>query len=65
MLLGAVSVLLLCELFFWAFGDSLRALVLGTIAFFTAFNLLEASLPSLISKVAPAGGVRRPVNGSP
>ena len=55
-LLGAVSVLLLCELFFWALGDSLRALVLGTIAFFTAFNLLEASLPSLISKVAPAGG---------
>ena len=24
--------------------------------FFTAFNLLEASLPSLVSKVAPAGG---------
>ncbi|WP_263146865.1 MFS transporter [Pseudomonas sp. RIT-PI-AD] len=55
-LLGAVSVLVLCELFFWAFGDNLRALVLGTILFFTAFNLLEASLPSLISKVAPAGG---------
>ena len=55
-LLGAVSVLLLCELFFWGFGDNLRALVLGTIGFFTAFNLLEASLPSLISKVAPAGG---------
>ncbi len=55
-LIGAVAVLLLCELYFWAFGDSLRALVLGTIVFFTAFNLLEASLPSLISKVAPAGG---------
>jgi len=26
------------------------------VVFFTAFNLLEASLPSLISKVAPAGG---------
>jgi MFS family permease len=49
-------VLLLCELFFWWFGTSLRALVLGTVVFFTAFNLLEASLPSLISKVAPAGG---------
>jgi MFS family permease len=55
-LLGAVTLLLLCELFFWQFGDSLSALVLGTLVFFTAFNLLEASLPSLISKVAPAGG---------
>ncbi|MHA6495163.1 MFS transporter [Pseudomonas borbori] len=55
-LLGSVSVLLLCELYFWLFGSDLRALVLGTVVFFTAFNLLEASLPSLISKVAPAGG---------
>jgi MFS family permease len=55
-LLGSVTVLLLCELFFWQFGHSLRTLLLGTIVFFAAFNLLEASLPSLISKVAPAGG---------
>ncbi|MCV4340033.1 MFS transporter [Pseudomonas capsici] len=55
-LLGAVTVLMLSELFFWAFGDTLRALVTGTVVFFTAFNLLEASLPSLISKVSPAGG---------
>ncbi|WP_044872678.1 MFS transporter [Pseudomonas sp. LFM046] len=55
-LVGAVAVLCACELFFWQFGDSLRALVFGAIVFFTAFNLLEASLPSLISKVAPAGG---------
>lgn len=53
---GAVAVMLLCELFFWWFGNSLRALVLGLVVFFTAFNLLEASLPSLISKVAPAAG---------
>src|SRR5690606_2100526 len=52
-LLGAVGVLLLCELFFWLFGHGLWALVLGMVIFFTAFNLLEASLPSLISKVAP------------
>ena len=31
-------------------------LVVGMVGFFIAFNLLEASLPSLISKVAPAGG---------
>jgi len=55
-LIGAVTVLMLTELFFWAFGDTLRALVLGTVVFFIAFNLLEASLPSLISKVSPAGG---------
>ncbi|GFM67415.1 MFS transporter [Pseudomonas lijiangensis] len=55
-LLGAVTVLMLSELSFWAFGDTLRALVIGTVVFFTAFNLLEASLPSLISKVSPAGG---------
>ncbi|WP_339451406.1 MFS transporter [Pseudomonas sp. EA_5y_Pfl2_R50] len=55
-LLGAVMTLMLTELFFWQFGDSLRALVIGTVVFFTAFNLLEASLPSLISKVSPAGG---------
>ena len=55
-LLGAVVTLMLTELFFWKFGDSLRTLVIGTVVFFTAFNLLEASLPSLISKVSPAGG---------
>jgi MFS family permease len=55
-LIGAISVLMLTELFFWAFGDTLRALVIGTVVFFIGFNLLEASLPSLISKVSPAGG---------
>jgi len=55
-LLGAVSALLLCELFFWWFGNGLWMLVVGMVGFFIAFNLLEALLPSLISKVAPAGG---------
>jgi MFS family permease len=55
-LIGAVAVLMLTELFFWEFGSTLRALVIGTVVFFIAFNLLEASLPSLISKVSPAGG---------
>jgi MFS family permease len=54
--LGAVAVLVLSELFLWWFGDRLWTLVGGMIVFFIAFNLLEASLPSLISKVAPAGG---------
>ena len=55
-LAGAVSVLLLVEVFFWQWADNLRGLVIGTVVFFTAFNLLEASLPSLVSKVSPAGG---------
>ncbi|WP_417777825.1 MFS transporter [Stutzerimonas xanthomarina] len=54
--LGSVAVLLLSELFLWWFGNQLWLLVAGMIVFFIAFNLLEASLPSLISKVAPAGG---------
>jgi len=54
--LGAVAVLVLSELFLWWFGNGLWSLVAGMIVFFIAFNLLEASLPSLISKVAPAGG---------
>ena len=55
-LIGAVATLMLTELFFWEFGNTLHALVGGIIVFFIAFNLLEASLPSLISKVSPAGG---------
>ena len=55
-LIGAVAVLLLTELYFATFAASLRALVLGIIVFFTAFNLLEATLPSLVSKVAPPAG---------
>ncbi|MCL3028662.1 MFS transporter, partial [Klebsiella pneumoniae] len=55
-LTGAVATLLACELFFLVFGHSLAMLVVGTVVFFTAFNLLEASLPSLVSKVSPAGG---------
>lgn len=55
-LIGAVTVLLLSELFFWLVASGLRSLVFGMVVFFIAFNLLEASLPSLISKVAPAGG---------
>ncbi|MCU1719327.1 MFS transporter [Pseudomonas sp. 5P_3.1_Bac2] len=54
-LLGSVAALMLCELYFLLFGSSLVSLVVGIVLFFIAFNLLEASLPSLISKVAPAG----------
>ena len=39
-----------------AFGShDLVGLAVGLLVFFTAFNVLEATLPSLISKLAPAG----------
>ncbi|MFC3606897.1 MFS transporter [Stutzerimonas tarimensis] len=55
-LVGSVALLLVCELYFSLLATGLWSLVLGMVLFFTAFNLLEASLPSLVSKVAPAGG---------
>jgi predicted MFS family arabinose efflux permease len=52
---GAVAVLI-AALALLMFSDrGLTALVTGLLLFFTAFNLLEATLPSMISKLAPAG----------
>ncbi|HYD80370.1 MAG TPA: MFS transporter [Paucimonas sp.] len=55
--LGAIGLLLLAQIGFWlvlgqasARGGLLLALLL---AFFVAFNVLEASQPSLVSRVAP------------
>jgi MFS family permease len=53
--LGAVGVLLMAQGILAATQDSLPGLVLGLVAFFTAFNLLEASLPAMISRAAPPG----------
>jgi len=36
-------------------SDSIWGTAAALLVFFTAFNLLEASLPSLISKIAPVG----------
>ncbi|MFN0038254.1 MAG: MFS transporter [Burkholderiales bacterium] len=50
---GAVS-LLIGALAILAFsGTALYSLALGLLVFFTAFNLLEATLPSMISRLAP------------
>jgi hypothetical protein len=51
--LASVAVLLGAQAVLTAAG-SLLALVLGLVAFFAAFNLLEANLPSLMSRLAPA-----------
>lgn len=51
--LGAITLIILAELGFAQFHTSLTGLVLFLTVFFTGFNLLEAILPSLISKIAP------------
>ena len=51
---GAVTVLI-GSLVLLMFSDKgMPALVAGLVIFFAAFNLLEATLPSMISKLAPA-----------
>jgi len=51
--IGAVAVLLAGQALFALAGTSLALTIAALVVFFTAFNLLEATLPSLISKFAP------------
>jgi MFS family permease len=51
--IGAIAVLFVGQALLAAAGASLALTVAAMIVFFTAFNLLEATLPSLISKFAP------------
>ncbi len=51
--LGAVAALGVAELLLMQWHASLVAVTAALIVFFTAFTLMEATLPSLISKVAP------------
>jgi len=52
--LGAVASLAVAQLTLGLFADQFWGFVAALSLFFTAFNLLEATLPSLVSKVAPA-----------
>lgn len=51
---GAIGVLAVAEINLLFGGQSVWHLALTMLVFFTAFNLLEASLPSLVSKLSPA-----------
>lgn len=51
---GAILCLGLAIVGMWNFSHSLTGIVILLLLFFTAFNLLEASLPSLVAKIAPA-----------
>lgn len=53
--MGCVVVLLLAEIVLWVAGLHLWAVIAGIQLFFLAFNVMEAILPSLISKESPAG----------
>ena len=55
-LLGAVLVLCAAEAAFAVLGGGLATLAVLMLAFFVAFNVLEALLPSLVSRIAPARG---------
>jgi MFS family permease len=50
---GVIVLLVLAQLVLASAGHAFWVVVLGMVAFFTAFNVLEATLPSLISRVAP------------
>ncbi len=55
--LGAISLLLVAQLGFFLFDTSIWSLGLMLFVFFLGFNMLEATLPSLVSKMAP-GAIR-------
>jgi MFS family permease len=55
-LLGAVLLLLAMEAALAVFGGGVGALAALMLGFFVAFNVLEALLPSLVSRFAPARG---------
>lgn len=52
--LGSVALLLIVQFAFWSGLRNLTVVVGALLLFFVAFNVLEAALPSLVSKIAPA-----------
>lgn len=53
--ISAVAILTVTQVLFWFFYHNVIMLSILLCLFFTAFTFLEACLPSLISKIAPAG----------
>ncbi len=50
---GAIFAIVVAEVLLWQFHQTILSLSLILCLFFTAFTLLEAILPSLVSKIAP------------
>jgi MFS family permease len=55
MFVGAIACLCLAQLLLSHYHQHLWPMAVALFIFFTGFNLLESTLPSLISKIAPAG----------
>jgi MFS family permease len=55
-LIGAVALLVVVEAALGAMGKGLPVLAALMLGFFISFNVLEALLPSLVSRIAPAEG---------
>ncbi len=53
--LACIALLAVAEITLWFSGSQLWIIILGLQIFFIGFNIMEAILPSLISKEAPAG----------
>jgi MFS family permease len=51
---GAVAALAISQVLFYFGGANMFALLAALVVFFSGFNVMEALLPSLITKVAPA-----------
>tara|TARA_R110000868_G_scaffold316640_3_gene577509 strand:+ start:187 stop:1572 length:1386 start_codon:yes stop_codon:yes gene_type:complete len=52
--LGGILAIVAAEIILWSAGHNLFAITLSIALFFAGFSLLEAFLPSLISRTAPA-----------
>ena len=50
---AAIALLILVQAGLWVAGESLGGLALWLLLFFVSFNILEATLPSLVSRTAP------------
>lgn len=51
---GAILILVLAQALFLQLSNSIYGILLALVVFFAAFNVLEATLPSLVAKTAPA-----------
>ena len=51
--LGAIALLVAVQLWLTWWATGLATIVTGLLGFFVAFNLLEAAIPSLVTRVAP------------
>lgn len=51
---GAIAIMLVAQLLFAGSINAFWGIIISLSAYFVAFNILEATLPSIISKLAPA-----------